>query len=203
MKKGFTIIEFLVATTLFIIIMAIAVGGFSKALHTEREVSVLLSAQSNASLALEQMAREVRTGYLFCDASNTAYLASNPTADPASWADASCGCEYTNGPGSPWTCSALSFYNANGEPVTYATSSGAIVRTVNGETSLLTGSTARIDSLTFTLFGNIEGDSFPPRITIGLTLSPNSNDPAVASDTINFQTTVSARAIDCTPSNSC
>ncbi len=199
MRKGFTIVEFLVSATLFITIMAIAVGGFSRALHTQREVSVLLSAQSNASLALEQMAREMRTGYLFCDASNTAYLASHPTADPSSWADASCGCTYADGPGEPWTCEALSFYNANGEPVNYAVNNGAITRTDNGAQSLLTGADVHIDAMNFTLFGNLEGDGFPPRVTIGLQISPSSSDPAVASDTINLQTTVSARAMDCTP----
>lgn len=170
MRKGFTIVEFLVSVTIFVIIMGIAVGGFSKALHTQHEVEGLLSAQSNAALTLEQMAREMRTGYLFCDASNTAYLSSNQNADPSQWGDASCGC--ASSAGEPWTCSALSFYNANGEPVTYTVSGGSIVRTDNGNQSLLTGASTHVDNMNFTLFGNLEGDGYPPRITIGLSISP-------------------------------
>ena len=64
--KGFTLVELLVAMALFSILMAIAAGGFVRALRSEREVSAMMAAESNVKLALEQMAREMRTGYLFC-----------------------------------------------------------------------------------------------------------------------------------------
>ena len=58
--------ELLVAVALFSILMSIAAGGFVRALRSEREVSAMMAAESNVNLALEQMAREMRTGYLFC-----------------------------------------------------------------------------------------------------------------------------------------
>jgi prepilin-type N-terminal cleavage/methylation domain-containing protein len=66
MKKGFTLIEMLVTVGLFAIIVTIAVGAFVNAERTERQVSSLIAAQSNVSLAVEQMSRNIRTGYLFC-----------------------------------------------------------------------------------------------------------------------------------------
>ena len=60
MRKGFTLIELMVAVSLFAIIVGIAVGGFANALHTQHEVTLLLAVQSNATLAFEQMAREIR-----------------------------------------------------------------------------------------------------------------------------------------------
>lgn len=62
-ERGFTIIELLVAIGLFSIILTIAVGGAVGALKTQRQVIGLISANSNLSLAMEQMAREIRTGY--------------------------------------------------------------------------------------------------------------------------------------------
>ena len=68
MKKGFTLVELLITVGLFTVIVTIAVGGFINAIRTQRQVSSLISAQSNVSLALEQMTRAIRTGYLFCHA---------------------------------------------------------------------------------------------------------------------------------------
>ena len=75
-QKGFTLIELLVAMGIFAIVIAIATGGFINSLRTQRQVASLISAQSNASLVLEQMAREIRTGFLFChDEGNNGGLA--------------------------------------------------------------------------------------------------------------------------------
>jgi type II secretory pathway pseudopilin PulG len=65
MNKGFTIIELIVAIASFIIILSITLGGFTGALKTQRQTIGLINANNNASLILEQMAREIRTGYNF------------------------------------------------------------------------------------------------------------------------------------------
>lgn len=61
-RSGFTLVELLVSIAIFSIVVSIAVGGFTRALRTERQVAALISANSNASLVIEQIAREVRTG---------------------------------------------------------------------------------------------------------------------------------------------
>jgi prepilin-type N-terminal cleavage/methylation domain-containing protein len=64
-NKAFTVIELLVAMSLFVIFMVIASGGFIRALRTQRSIVALIAANDNASLTLEQMAREIRTGSNF------------------------------------------------------------------------------------------------------------------------------------------
>src|SRR3989338_8148216 len=64
-SRGFTIIELLVAVGLFSVVVAIAVGGFARALRTQRQTQLLLAANSNASEVLESIAREIRTGVAF------------------------------------------------------------------------------------------------------------------------------------------
>ncbi|MBI3046374.1 MAG: prepilin-type N-terminal cleavage/methylation domain-containing protein [Candidatus Harrisonbacteria bacterium] len=64
-NSGFTIVELLVAITLFSVIVAIATGTFIQALRTQRGAAGLIAANSNASLAIEQISREIRTGRAF------------------------------------------------------------------------------------------------------------------------------------------
>ena len=64
-RSAFTLVEMLVAIALFSVVVSIAVGGFTRALRTQRQVIALIAANSNMSLALEQMAREMRTSINF------------------------------------------------------------------------------------------------------------------------------------------
>ncbi len=64
-REGFTIVELIVAMGLFAILTAIAVAAFTQALRSERRLTAMMSVDANASIALEQMAREIRTGYNF------------------------------------------------------------------------------------------------------------------------------------------
>lgn len=187
MKKGFTLVEILVAIGLFSIVIAIAVGGFANALHAQREVEALVASQSNASLALEQMAREVRSGYFFCSTTSTT-LASGPLS--------TCGCQVSID-GSVWTCSALNFNNTDGQNVTYDhTQGGTLEKKIgNGPSQSITSDNIAVKNLTFTIFGALYSDGWDPRITIAMSVAPSSTDPALANNPLNLQTTVSAR--DC------
>ncbi|TSA46390.1 type II secretion system protein [bacterium] len=62
---GFTIVELLVAMSIFVILITIATGAFIQALRSERRLVALMSVSNNVGLVLEQMAREIRTGYNF------------------------------------------------------------------------------------------------------------------------------------------
>lgn len=215
-RLGFTLVELLIAIGLFTIIVSVAVGGFTNALRTQRQVSSLIATQSNVSLALEQVAREIRTGYLFCHDVNS----NSPTrAVPAQ----DCGCtvsdslynpssassqsspseqppsgQLSNGDYPLWTCNALDYYTSNGTNVHYSVSGGQLLRSVNGAAAQsITGNNVNVQGVQFLLFGNLEGDNWTPRITIALGVSPSSTDPATMNDVLNLQTTVSARTIDC------
>lgn len=202
-KKGFTLIEMLVTAGLFAIIVTIAVGGFANAIRTQRQVSSLISAQSNVSLALEQMARQIRTGYLFCNVPENEATSSGNGIAPAA-ANAGCACALSTSTPGWWTCSNLAFYDANSNPVEYFLNNGALVESstlVQGGGQSVTGDTVSVQRLEFLLYGQTEGDTWPPRVTILLTVAPSSTDPAIAGDTFNLETTVSARSIDCTEPN--
>jgi prepilin-type N-terminal cleavage/methylation domain-containing protein len=224
-KSGFTLVELLITIALFTIIVSIAVGGFTNALKTQRQVSSLIATQSNVSLALEQMTREIRTGYLFCHDGDINGSTPNP----------SCGCTVSASsydvssypPSDPseefgndlplWTCTALDYYTADGTHVQYSVNaSGSLMRSVlvddgtdkvalnldgTPDTQSITGDNVTVHTLSFVLFGNIEGDYWTPRITLSLGVAPSSTDAATKNDVLNLQTTVSARQVDCNTSS--
>ena len=64
-NKGFTIIELMVAMSLFVIVVGITSGTFVRSLRTQRQLVALMAANDNASQTLEQMTREIRTGMEF------------------------------------------------------------------------------------------------------------------------------------------
>lgn len=64
-ESGFTIIELLVAMSIFVILITIATGAFIQALRSERRLVALMSVSNNVGMVLEQMTREIRTGYNF------------------------------------------------------------------------------------------------------------------------------------------
>lgn len=185
-KQGFTLIEMLVAVGLFSILFAIAAGGFVSALRAQRQAADLIAAESNIGLAIEQMAREIRTGYLFCHnldgTLNTAcnfikakVLPNHLTYD-----------EFQN----------LEYYNANGEKVDYSLSNGTLMRADSAEESglpqAITATNVNVTSLTFTVFENSQpGAGWNPRIVIDITIAPK--DQEVSWDALHLQTTVSAR----------
>lgn len=141
-RSGFTLIELIVAIGVFSTIVSIAVGGFVRALRTQRQIVGLLSANSNASLVIEQMAREIRTGFDFCRGGQV--------------------CVGT---------SELSFRNSAGERVTYRIDNGVLERGVNSVFAPLTASNVSIRHLVFDLSGQDSDDGFPPRITMVMGVS--------------------------------
>lgn len=166
-KKGFTLVELLVSIGLFGIIVSIAMGGFVRALRTQKQIVALITANSNASLVIEQMSREMRTGYNFCGenaCSETSLTFQNSKGETIS---------YTLGA-------------ANG-------GYGIITRQVNaGAPAQITADNVNIRYLNFGLLGD---PGYPPRITIRVGVSPTVGQAAAVSENItNIQTTVSVRS---------
>jgi prepilin-type N-terminal cleavage/methylation domain-containing protein len=207
-RQGFTLVELLVSIALFSILVSIAAGGFVNALRTERQAAAMMAAESNVSIALEQMAREMRTGYLFCNDiannGNPTAICQNPGSVYGTAINPSSGCtvDISTNP-STWLCrNFLEYYNAQSEKVDYLlTSDGTLERSVDGDTpQAITGDNVSIQYLTFTLFGNVEGDHWNPRVTVSVGVAPH--DSTVNWTTANLETTVSARQIDCTQGGS-
>ncbi len=57
--------ELLVAMSVFIVVTVVAVGAFIQSLKSERHIVTEIAVANDVQTALEQMAREVRTGFLF------------------------------------------------------------------------------------------------------------------------------------------
>lgn len=63
--RAFSIIEFLAALSLFVIIISMAVSIFLRALRTQKTALLLMEANDNASLIIEGMSLEIRPGINF------------------------------------------------------------------------------------------------------------------------------------------
>ena len=69
-EEGTTLVEMLVALSIFAIFLTVAIGGFIQALANQRLVLKLVSATDNMSMVLEQMMREMRVGTNFYAGTN-------------------------------------------------------------------------------------------------------------------------------------
>jgi len=170
---GFTIIELLVAMTVFVIVISIVAVTFISTLRAQRTLVTLMAANDNASLALEQMMREIRTGKTFC-------------------LGAVCPQQFEATPDT------LSFTNAHAVPVVYRLNTGthAIERSENnGVFAPITGAAVAIDRLTFELVGRtLTGPGvWPERILILFRSSTVGNNVAIFFT--NWQTSVSVRTL--------
>jgi len=174
------LIELLVAMSLFAIFVAISSGGFIRALRTQRAITALISVNDNTSLVLEQMSREMRTGYNFCTGRQRI-----PEITL---------CQDLRG-------DELMFVNANNQIVFYRWDNQAIYRGVADATlsknySQITGENVRVRNFNIELLGNRNSDGFPPRITMSVTVSPKSDSSYLQNIYTNMQTTVSSRSLD-------
>jgi prepilin-type N-terminal cleavage/methylation domain-containing protein len=61
-QRGFTIVELLVSIAIFALVTSVGVTVFLRSLRAQRSVVALISANDNASLAIEAIARELRRG---------------------------------------------------------------------------------------------------------------------------------------------
>lgn len=170
-NKGFTLMELLVAMTVFLIIVGLSSGIFLQTLRSQRTIVQISESLNNVTLALEQIAREVRTGF-------------DITPDDGSTPR-----------------SELRFVNGQGFRVTYALIDGededgvkdALGRCEGAgcldEDSFdpITSPEIDISRLNFYVYNPATS---PPRVTTVVAVSDNEGT------TINLQTTVSSRILD-------
>lgn len=167
LRKGFSLVEVIVAVSLFTIVAAIAAGGFVNALRAQRQAAALVAANNNVSLALEQMVRELRTGFSFC-VGDAALLCGLPGM--------------------------IAFTNDRLEVVTYRLANGAIEKGVGGVFQRITGSNVLVRYLVFVPSGGQSGDGWVPRVTISLGVG--AREPGLENSVIRLQTTASSRVPD-------
>jgi len=64
-QRGFTLMELIVAMAVFLIVVGLSSGIFIQTLKSQRTIANISEAMNNSTLALEQIAREIRTGFDF------------------------------------------------------------------------------------------------------------------------------------------
>ncbi len=185
-SRGFTLVELLIAVTLFAVVISIVSASFIQALKVQRSIVAVINANDNVSLVLEQMAREIRTGHSFCTKNfpifNNPDISSEYCMDLAD--------------------NELVFVNAFNRVVWYKFEYGALwkeeenvhVLGAGRDYTKLTADSVRINYFNLVLRGNEFGDGVQPRITISLSVSPIGRD--IIDIKTNVQTTISPRLID-------
>lgn len=105
--KGFTLIEIMVATSIFMVIMLIAMGALISSSDTAKKAQALRSAMDNVNFAMESMARSLRTGTNYECIPSGNFILPRTAGAPFNFAD----CTLAGSGGS-----AVSFMPANNPP---------------------------------------------------------------------------------------
>lgn len=177
-REGFTLVEMIVAIGLFTTTLALIVGIFFQGLRLEGYVTALTEVNSNISLTVEQMAREVRSGYNFETSSVGAVCAASGLDDT------------------------LTFRRVKGgsaEPVDVMLSwneEEKIIERREGasEPTILNASNIQVKRLCFLKNVDVHTPPLDPwRVTFTMTFS--SSDTRLADRIVSMETTVSSRIL--------
>lgn len=179
-KSGFTIVELLVALSVFVAVLGLVAGGFMQSIRTQRSVAAMIAVNNNMSLVLEQIAREIRAGRNFCT-----------TVDPSALSKCTTDGDFPVGGDDK-----IEFQRIRGSTLVtvaykYNSASNSIERKEGGgEFRPITAPNVKVGNLYFLMSNKIR-PAFPWRITVRMTVSPvNTTSPTMVE---NIQTTVSAR----------
>lgn len=156
-KRGFTLVEVIVATALFSIVMLVSVGALLSLVGVSRKVESLQSVMDNLNISLDGMERAIRMGSNFhCGTGSY-----QTTQDCSSTSDAATNHyvfafePYGNTPtDQPWIYS-------------YDPATKRLYKSVNGATPMpITAPEVSIDSLQFYVVGSDRGCSVTPCDTV-------------------------------------
>ncbi len=184
-KKGYTLIEILVAISIFLIVIVAPTGLFVGSFKSQRKALSTQILIDNVSYNLEYINRALRMA--------KKDLAGNCIEK---------GSNYEN-PGN--SISRIRFLNYNGycqEFLLYNERLGVKISTDEDEESLgeflpLTSNDLKIESVKFQLFGQEQGDIFQPQATISLKIKGKGLSPELQPE-IKIQTTITQRNLDVT-----
>jgi len=172
MNRGFTLIEILVATTVFSLALGAMSSLFVMSLQGQRSIFAQQNLVDNTRFALEQMSRQIRMA----------------RRDETGICTGSAGSTYSGGGAS------IIFIDPQSNCRTYDLSGGIIrMRLDTGqEFRNLTSNDINIERLDFDVRGQEATDGEQPRVTIVI----DAKDPNQHSAGIILQTTISARSVD-------
>lgn len=172
--RGFTLIELMVAVSIFSLVMVMSAGAILAILDANYKSQTERSVMDNLNNALEDMTRSIRFGsHYHCGSSGDL----TQTQDCASGN------------------TAMAVLDSSGNTILYALSGGSITRSVNGGAALaLTSPDITITSLAFRVFGSSVSDTLQPQAIVlikGYVSGKNQT-----SSSFVLETTISQRNFD-------
>ncbi len=188
--RGFTLIEMMVAVSIFSIVMLVAIGSLVTVIDANRKAQSLQSVINNISFAIESMSRTARVGssyYCFQGNSNPAPVDSNGIEKPLDCVNGGTLIAFEAHDGNP---------NERDDQVVYRLNGTSIERSLDGGSTFvsLTSSRVRIDHLKFYVIGSDPNDSLQSRILV--TISGTAGVSVRSETKFNLQTTITQRVPD-------
>jgi len=167
-RSGFTLIEILIGSSIFVIVMTMAINIFLFSTRLQGLVSSYFYVSDNISQTLEIISRDIRMAQPGSSTS-TMFFQSSP--------------------------SSLAFTDFRGKNIIYRLNNNFIERSEDGGLSYvpLTSSNVKVESISFEVSGNTLGDNLQPLVKIFLKFSSGSESNKVEN---YIQTAVSPRNLD-------
>lgn len=173
-KKGFTLVEILVAVALFTVVATISAGALISVFDANNKSQTSKMVVDNLNIAIEDMARTIKFGAAYhCGSGGTLILPQN----------CSTGANFL----------ALNF---NGSTIVYRRNGNTIEKSTNGGTSYvpITEPSVVIQNLTFYTFGTDTSDQLQPYVVI--VIKGYVGTKPTQQTNFSIQTTVSQRTLD-------
>jgi len=172
MRKGFTLIELMVAMSIFIVVMTISMGSILGVFDANRKSRSLKTVLNNLNLAVESMSKEMRFGKNYHCGSGTVTVPQNcPSGDTL-----------------------MSFLSSDNIQITYRLNNQTIEKKLdNSDYIAVTAPEIVIDDLTFYTLGAGTGNTLQPKVIIKI--QSHAGADTGRSD-FTLQTLVSQRVLD-------
>ncbi|KKT66972.1 MAG: hypothetical protein UW61_C0019G0002 [Candidatus Curtissbacteria bacterium GW2011_GWC1_44_33] len=172
MRRGFTLVELMVAMSIFIIVMTISMGSILGVFDANRKSRSLKIVLNNLNLAVESMSKEMRFGKNYHCGSGTVTVPQNcPGGDTL-----------------------MSFLSSDNIQITYRLNNQTIEKKLdNGDYIAVTAPEIVIDNLTFYTVGAGASNTLQPKVIIKI-----QSHAGLGADRSDFtlQTLVSQRVLD-------
>lgn len=194
-SRGFTLIEMIVAMSIFTIVMLVIVGALISLDNAARKARAVRVVTDNLSAAIDSMSRNIRTGSTFhcgCEATPAAYATPKDcSASPM-----------TNTGGGGEACFAIEGPNGNSstplDQIVYRLYGNRIQRSIDGGSNYLylTAPELTVNDLRFFVYGSTYNQD-QPMVTMILRAVYGINNKTLTN--FDLQTTISSRTPNFAP----
>ncbi len=163
-ERGFTLIEMMVAVSIFTVVMMVGVGALLSLIATNSRAQAINSVMNNLNAAVEDMSRSIRVGTDYhCVVSAVVPPPAPPLSSIQTPNDCASGggklLAFESSTGDPTNTGDQWVYRLNGTQLERSLQSGA-----NGTWVAITAPEVSIDSFDFYVIGSAKGDGIQPRV---------------------------------------